>query len=249
MKTRLVALGGFAALMVACGATLVAKTVSEAFTQYPGDHTIVTNATPTATPAITTDVPLSANDSLAVISNPGTFTVNGSSVSAQVAAYINPFSTAAIPPVVTQGGKLQGVKPQAVCVGAASATAKIASTQVGFVLHMTQTARDAFKTALSGVCTVNSSQTGCNESAGTRAVLYTQAGTSVPVSSGLIALRANHLNSVNSTSSAGFQSVYQVKFTPVTSGTATVNSGDEIYLMDLNSAYQIANPQCLPANP
>jgi hypothetical protein len=229
----LVAIAGLGVLFMACDGPFVAKTVAEAFTRYPGSHSVVINANADV------DVPLSANDSLVVIGNANTFTVNGSSVPGQVGAFVNPFNPAST---------ASSAAPQAVCVGAETANAKVKGTQTSFVLHVNQTARDAFKTAFDAVCQANGTG-GCTNSATTAAVVYTVVGKNVPIPAGTIALRSRRSDIAKGDPSAPFQTVNRVQFdtVPSSASSVTVEDGAEVYLMNLNDAAQIAAPQCLPA--
>jgi hypothetical protein len=232
----LVAVTGFGVLLTACDGPFVAKTVSEAFTRFPGSHSIVVNANADV------DVPLSANDSLVVIGNANTFIVNGASVPGQVGAFVNPFNPA------PGSASTSSAAPQAVCVGAETANAKVKGTQTSFVLHMNQTARDAFKTAFDAVCQANGAG-GCTNSATTAAAVYTVVGKNVPIPAGTIALRSRRSDTAKGDPSAPFQTVNRVQFdtVPSSASSVTVEDGAEVYLMNLNDAAQVASPQCLPA--
>jgi hypothetical protein len=232
MKSSFVVLGGLGAALVACGGPFVAKTVAEAFAQFPGNHSIVVNANADV------DVPLTANETVVVIGNSGKFTVNGSSVPDQVGAFWNPFN-----PAPTSAA------PQAVCVGAANANAKVRASETSFVLHMDDASRQAFKTAFDGLCQSDGAGKCTNSSTPAKTEVFTKPGSSVALAAGQIALRARRSDTAKGDPTAPFQSVNRVRFEAITTTGATVEDGTEIYRMDLNAASQIASPQCLPVAP
>jgi hypothetical protein len=234
MKKPLVVLGGLGAVLVACGGPFVAKTVAEAFAQFPGNHSIVVNANADV------DVPLGGNEVVVVIGNANTFTVNGASVPDQVAGFINP--------AVTTGASASSLAPQAVCVTPTNPVARVRGTQTSFVLHMDDASRQAFKTAFDSLCQADGTGK-CTNSAPAKTEVFTKPGSSVALVAGQIALRARRSDTAKGDPSAPFQSVNRVRFEPITTSGASVEDGTEIYRMDLNAASQIASPQCLPSTP
>jgi hypothetical protein len=213
MTKAFLGLAGCVALLTACNSSFSAKTVGEVFTQYPGSHTIINAA---GTPM---DVPLSANDTIAVVTNPGTFSVNGTAVPGSVGAF-----TTATP-----------------------ANARVLGTQLGYTLHLQKAARDQIATGLAPYCT-DDGNGGCTQNVAMNATVYTQKPVTIPTGGfGVRAARVNTARGSEGASFQAATQVTFFILPPGTS--VVPAEGDAIFVMDLNSAKRIVNAAPLPPSP
>jgi hypothetical protein len=213
MTKALLPLGALAALLSACSTSFSAQTVGEVFIRYPGNHTIINAA---GTPM---DVPLGANESVAVVVNPGTFSINGAAVAGSVGSFVT----------------------------ATPANARVLGTQLGYTLHLLPDARNQINAALANLCT-DDGNGGCTQNVPADAKVYTVTSTTIPAGGfGIRAARVNTARGGAGASFQAATQVTFVML-PAGSTVAPAD-GDAIFVMDLNSAKRLANPLPLPPSP
>jgi hypothetical protein len=212
MRKNFLALAGIAALMTACGGTLTAQTVAEVFTQFPGNHAIINNA------SIDMDVPLAGDDSVAIVGNPNVFKVNGQAITGQVGSFVNPSST------VAANAKVNGTT-----LGYVLHVTKISRDAFKTILNAVCTSDGA------GGCTNSAGAIAKVFVKVGNTVIVT------PGSIALRARKVGS-NLARGGANASFQTATQVTLEGFNTGSLAVADGDIIFLMDLNSAAKIANP-------
>ena len=203
MKKNFLALAGIAALMTACGGTFTAQTVAEVFTQFPGNHTIINNA------SIDMDVPLAGDDSVAIIGNPNVFKVNGQAISGPVGSFVNPSSG------VSTNAKVNGTT-----VGYVLHVTKISRDAFRTVVNAVCTSDGA------GGC---SNSVGATATAYTKvgSVVTASSGTIA------LRARKVGSNLARGGTNASFQTATQVTLEGFNTGSTTVSDGDIVFLQQL----------------
>jgi hypothetical protein len=212
MRKNFLALAGIAALMTACGGTFTAQTVAEVFTQFPGNHTIINNA------SIDMDVPLAGDDSVAIVGNPNVFKVNGQAVSGPVGSFVNPSSS------VSANARVNGTT-----LGYVLHFTKISRDAFKTAVGAVCTSDGA------GGCT---NSLGASATAYTKVGSVVPASSGAIV----LRARKVGNNLARGGANASFQTAIQVTLEGFNTGNTTVSDGDIVFLMDLNSAAKIANP-------